>query len=633
MLANQLIIMKKSTLHLLLLTILILPSCGFVTQNDLEKALKMSGENRSELEAVLFYCKNKSDIHYAAAVYLIENMPGHFSLTEGCMPDFIQATDSLYQEMPDHIRKVVFTIPQRLTRYSSQMSIQEDIKVIKSDFLISHIDNIIEMWMTCPWLKGISFDECCEYLLPYRFASEPLIPDKRSDRYWWKLLIKEAEKYRNLPYSMNDLRTFQRNIIDKSDDKYLQDLELPVITPSKHSFDCLDDCYYNLVLMRAAGIPSCIDFVSDWPTRNGRHYWRVLMDPYFKGKQISEQVSPRSAKVFRWTYSHNEIPSLPNHSTEYIPELFQDPFCKDVTEKYIDVTDVTIKPVRKIKSSYIYLAVFNDLQWKPVAWARIKSGKAVFHKMGKGLVYLPVYYEGREMKQVGSPFILDTDGKQCQLSPSKKLVDLTLTRKYPLNSDKLSWSRFMIDGRIEASNTPSFSSVDTLFVIKKENVNLNYMDIDIETNAKYRYWRYIHPNKRINIGELAFLDDSGKIMNGVEIQDASNRQDASHLAFDGDILTYTNIQRWFGKDFGIPVKVSKIRLISRTDGNGIIPGMIYELSYWDEAGEIVVGQKKATSDSIVFKNVPAGALYWLKNMEEGVEERIFTYENGVIRFW
>ena len=41
-----------------------------------------------------------------------------------------------------------------------------------------------------------------------------------------------------------------------------------------------------------------------------------------------------------------------------------------------------------------------------------------------------------------------------------------------------------------------------------------------------------------------------------------------------------------------------------------------------------MGVKTATDYTITFDNVPDNALLWLRNLTEGREERIFTYENG-----
>jgi len=79
-------------------------------------------------------------------------------------------------------------------------------------------------------------------------------------------------------------------------------------------------------------------------------------------------------------------------------------------------------------------------------------------------------------------------------------------------------------------------------------------------------------------------------------------------------------------DFGKPVEIQKIKFLARNDDNNVIPGSDYELLYWDNEWKSFA-KKTATSDSLVFENVPSNALYLLHYYGEGVEERIFTYEN------
>lgn len=51
------------------------------------------------------------------------------------------------------------------------------------------------------------------------------------------------------------------------------------------------------------------------------------------------------------------------------------------------------------------------------------------------------------------------------------------------------------------------------------------------------------------------------------------------------------------------------------------------------SGWVSLGKQRANGQNIIFDNVPSGALYWLRNLTKGREERIFTYENGCIVFW
>jgi len=46
-----------------------------------------------------------------------------------------------------------------------------------------------------------------------------------------------------------------------------------------------------------------------------------------------------------------------------------------------------------------------------------------------------------------------------------------------------------------------------------------------------------------------------------------------------------------------------------------------------------VGEQVATTDNVTFTGVPSNALYILHDLTKGREERIFTLENGEIRWW
>ena len=53
----------------------------------------------------------------------------------------------------------------------------------------------------------------------------------------------------------------------------------------------------------------------------------------------------------------------------------------------------------------------------------------------------------------------------------------------------------------------------------------------------------------------------------------------------------------------------------------------YELFYWDGRWKSL-GQQVARHDYLEYRHVPKGALLWLRNLDEGVQERIFIYEGG-----
>lgn len=106
------------------------------------------------------------------------------------------------------------------------------------------------------------------------------------------------------------------------------------------------------------------------------------------------------------------------------------------------------------------------------------------------------------------------------------------------------------------------------------------------------------------------------------------------LVSDKNPLSFSGINDWIGIDCMTPINISKIRYLLRNDANNIFEQSEYELFYFSLNGWISLGRKVADSSCLLFNNVPFNALFWLKNLNTGVEERIFTIENdGQIRFW
>lgn len=376
------------------------------SKSNLEQALEKSGENRDELEKVLnYFAARKGDsLKLKSAQFLIANMPGHYSWKSPELIHYWNSMNSLHPNMSSIMRKVIYSIPWHSNNITIGVGQKlEDIKVMQADFLIQHINNTFSMWQNCPWLQNISFDDFCEYLLPYRIGDEPIVKTD-STQYLWKYIKGDMDYYNYTPLLLDDIRSFLRGYIGNSDNIYFTDLDMSALRRTdKYNMDCLDMCYYDVIGLRSTGIPSAIDYVPNWPTRNGRHYWRVIIDPTCANDNYSEAMNPIAGKVYRMSYSHNPIP-YPN-GIDSIPEFFKDPFMKDVTDKYIKVTNLEVATRRhfdKYIPKNIYLAVFNDLEWKPISWSENKKNRATFEKVGRNVVYLPICYtrSGYEMREL-----------------------------------------------------------------------------------------------------------------------------------------------------------------------------------------------------------------------------------------
>jgi hypothetical protein len=109
-------------------------------------------------------------------------------------------------------------------------------------------------------------------------------------------------------------------------------------------------------------------------------------------------------------------------------------------------------------------------------------------------------------------------------------------------------------------------------------------------------------------------------------------------AFDGDPLTnYVREgceQTWVGLEFDKPNRIERIVYLPRNDDNGIRYGDIYELFFWDK-NWVSLGKQTGNNETyrLTYQKAPIDALFLLRNLTRGNEERIFTYEKGKQVWW
>lgn len=91
---------------------------------------------------------------------------------------------------------------------------------------------------------------------------------------------------------------------------------------------------------------------------------------------------------------------------------------------------------------------------------------------------------------------------------------------------------------------------------------------------------------------------------------------------------------WAGLELNKSQQIKKIVYLPRNDDNFIRDGQLYELFYWDNKW-VSLGQQKGdkATQILIYNNAPTNALFLLRNLSCGLEERIFTYENKRQVWW
>ena len=600
-------------------------ACG--KQNDkLETALRLAGDNRPELEKVLtHYSQSSADsLKLRAARFLIENMPGHYTIT-GKKVEVLRSKIDNDTTASYFLKKALDIAICYLEETTYGAHKQEDIHCIKADFLIHHIDRSFEKREKYPWAQELPFDFFLEHILPYRFIHERIdcwIDSLRiSPAVWTEIVEADDQKYSlwnaNLRYSIlgDDFPIYHPLIMD--------------ILHHEFPYQCRDISLIAMMQSRAMAIPASIDYFPNYANRNGYHYWHNKLSPEFRNTQLASALERRSSKVYRNTYSIQPCAIVPKG--EYVPEFFLNPFVKDVTDEYFYTANIQIPSLvtPHKKPHYAYLYTFCNLTWLPSAIGSYSPTQTSFQKMTKNIVYLPGYYHARSIKAINYPFILQTDGRTTYLKPdTTKLLYARLERKYPSPKILSNRNRRLASTHINASNDINHKciSLSTCKLFTRKS----HTDILTNTIQNYRYWQVVVP-QMAECAEIIFFDTTGKEIHG-KIDKLFEK------LYDSDPLTsqVTDFQKHaqITIDFGHPVAVSRIMLLPRSDGNGIYPGDDYELFYHDLDGWRSLGRYVATDYFLDYDNLPANALYWLHNHSRGVEERPFTITpSGDIRFW
>lgn len=602
------------------------------------------------------YAELGDTLKMKAAQFLVENMQYHNSLDNPLLDQYYEGIARINQEYdyPECIAQYELLYDSLGQLNERETKVINDTTAIDAETLINNIDLAFKDWKEGLWASHLSFDEFCEYLLPYRVGSEKFEPWRKvlREEFWGStdIALKSEDMYDQVYWAackVNDAlrkrRFHNQKVLPQID------AEWPVsVLKNIKMGECYDYARWTTYVMRACGIPIAIDFTPQWPDRAHNHHWNVLFDntgysiPFMGGESNPGNPSKegrKMAKVYRCTfaYQHQSLYALNEQVKAPIPPSLDSPFIKDVSTEYFKGYDLTINLNNACPGdAFAYLAVFDNQEWVPVAFSKIDSrGKATFCNLGADIVYMPVYWRKDGCVPAGDIFILNRDGSiQTLQADEQRLQSITIGRKYPLYNRIVKFRMLMEGGHFEASDTPDFRNAIDCGGIECVSMH-GYDTLVISDIGSHRYWRYVSPDRgKCNVAELVFLTDSMehhpfKILSEGGAMGKTKPEDA----FDGNRLTYYESQTeqngWVGADMGKPIRINKIVFLPRNDDNDIAIGHTYELVYYKDGHEVSAGRQEAKSEWLTFYNVPSGTVYVLHDLTGGREERIFTYDNQI----
>lgn len=361
-------------------------------------SIKLSGKNRMELYNVLlrYEAHPKDSLKLRAAKFLIRNMQYKYKTYCG-------------------------------TAYR-----HSDLQSITARHITQNIDAAFEAWQK-PWASHLSFDEFCEYILPYRNGE--YVPED-----WREFCTTQLSPFlgSNTQTALDACELVNNRLINSPDlFSYLYtDASVPypgngLMVRTKN------ECSVNRAAyaMRSMGIPVAIEFIPGFMDKKGKYIYNVVYNndkkyyDFVGGVQnpcnYIESVIP-IPKVFRKTYAVQDNALALMNGQEEIPDLFKDPCLKDVTANYpfIQPQELRLEITSdRPKKNFIYLCIIADDGLQPVDWCKVKRNFVHFRNIGPGIIYQVAYYENGEFYPLGYSYQVTSKGER------RMVRKIGLTRK------------------------------------------------------------------------------------------------------------------------------------------------------------------------------------------------------------
>ena len=656
------------------------------SEKQLKKSLEQAGFNRPEFEKVLEQYQNTPQ-KLKAARFLISNMKDKSSIDSISIATVQPYYDALINYLKVHgdygptmMYYKCDSIKNKAADFPSVSPLYNyDLQILTSDFLINHIDNSFKAWQNNPQTRNISFSDFCNFILPY----------KCDNTFWAGTFSYLHGLYKYMADSLKSESFIQ---IGKSIDKQIKNnfrqdgiflQQHPFLQPTtKYNYtmarlgSCAEANYTVITTLRSLGIPAAFNLVPYWGNSNASHSWTEIIGDKPQKRYNNEQTQyngPQSEiisdmfwfnrhfdffdgipenvlirwnrtvpKVYRENYAIQNNNLANTADLMNIPDFFNNPGLEDITDKYIECTNVKIELHKdSVAKRFAYLCCYvpETYSWTPVAWGKIKNNGTVrFEKMGKNIVYMPAYFTNGRVIPAAAPFLLDAKGHVVSLEPSQTMEpEAVFYSKVPYRSHVLYYALDMLNCSFQVADKADMSDTTTIYKIDK--LPHYGQEVEIKNSRPGRYGIYSFPVGRHGfISDIEFygLDENGDEtkLTGKPIGNPGIYGNGLNELFDGSRVSYYAQDpacgiNYVGIDFGKPVRITKIVYYPHTDDNGVVPGELYELFYWKDSAWISLGRQTGQKDkTLVYKNIPKGVLLRLHDITTGNENRIFIYKDG-----
>ncbi len=223
-----------------------------------------------------------------------------------------------------------------------------DLDAMDARTLFENVFYAVKARSEFPWGKQVSEADFFQHVLSPRGTGEPL---QRWRRHFYEALAPELKDVKDAKAAINLAVTVCYDFFQYEGDTTWEDFGM-LSALAVHEGRCEDCSNVENCLLRSIGLPACQAFTPYWGHGDGNHAWTEI-----PGLRDVSGDGANGVKLYIKNWDG----------------------LVDVTEQYTPVTRLEVATEGKGKAS---LNVFNDGEWRVVARAEIKEGKAAFEKVG-----------------------------------------------------------------------------------------------------------------------------------------------------------------------------------------------------------------------------------------------------------
>ncbi|PLX14519.1 MAG: hypothetical protein C0598_01080 [Marinilabiliales bacterium] len=394
--------------------------------------INISGHNKPQINRfILNAMESKDSLKLHASYFIVENLHKNYT----AFYSFKDSLNNTYNIKPEEFRSLQ-EIQEHIKYLEGNYgkidykadSFSIDFRSLNSQFLTENLMHAFSTYYQNKSYLNYDFHTFLHYILPYRVANETVesFRAKLSSIYYLDTTLSFKENIKNINDQINaklkyDLR-YSRSVENYSIDSILK--------MDKTNMETLN--IFKVKVFRSLGIAAAMDYTPALANEYGSYYWTVVFSPLGERIELDNNTGELEynlqnsiSKVYRRSFTHDTTSLFAIKKTEESTPPFLGHFNNiDVSNKYGFKALYT--PSENTEKKYLYLAVYNDRNWRPVAWSVNNNYKFDFKDLAEEIVYLPVLWENNSGTAIDYPFILKND-KLIKLQPLTKKEKYTLT--------------------------------------------------------------------------------------------------------------------------------------------------------------------------------------------------------------